>query len=32
MSDRDWPPQERTLETEVALLAAVLDELGLEQR
>ena len=31
MSDRDWQPQERTLETEVALLGAVLDELGLER-
>jgi len=31
MSDRDGEPQERTLETEVALLEAVLDELGLQQ-
>src|SRR4051794_30649720 len=31
MSDRDGQPQERTLETEVALLQAVLDELGLER-
>jgi pimeloyl-ACP methyl ester carboxylesterase/DNA-binding CsgD family transcriptional regulator len=32
MSDRDeQPPQERTLETEVELLSAVLDELGLER-
>jgi pimeloyl-ACP methyl ester carboxylesterase/DNA-binding CsgD family transcriptional regulator len=31
MSDRDGQPQKRTLETEVALLAAILDELGLER-
>lgn len=31
MSDRDEEPQERTLETEVALLEAVLDELRLQQ-
>ncbi len=31
MSDRDGQPQERTLESEVALLGAVLDELGLER-
>jgi pimeloyl-ACP methyl ester carboxylesterase/DNA-binding CsgD family transcriptional regulator len=31
MSDRDGKPQERTLETEVALLGAVMDEVGLEQ-
>ncbi|HEX3831850.1 MAG TPA: alpha/beta fold hydrolase [Solirubrobacteraceae bacterium] len=31
MSDRDGQPRERTLETEVALLGAVLDELGLER-
>jgi pimeloyl-ACP methyl ester carboxylesterase/DNA-binding CsgD family transcriptional regulator len=31
MSDRDRQPQERTLETEVGLLGALLDELGLER-
>jgi pimeloyl-ACP methyl ester carboxylesterase/DNA-binding CsgD family transcriptional regulator len=31
MSDRDGPLHERTLETDVALLGAVLDELGLER-
>lgn len=31
MSDRDDRPPERTLETDVALLGAVLDELGLER-
>jgi pimeloyl-ACP methyl ester carboxylesterase/DNA-binding CsgD family transcriptional regulator len=31
MSDRDGQAQERTLETEIALLGAVLDELGLER-
>lgn len=31
MSDRDEPAQERTLESDVALLGAVLDELGLER-
>jgi pimeloyl-ACP methyl ester carboxylesterase/DNA-binding CsgD family transcriptional regulator len=31
MSDRDAPPQERTLENEVALLGAILDALGLER-
>ncbi len=31
ISDRDEQPQERTLESEVALLGAVLDELGLER-
>ena len=31
MSDRDAPPRERTLESDVALLAALLDELGLER-
>jgi pimeloyl-ACP methyl ester carboxylesterase/DNA-binding CsgD family transcriptional regulator len=31
MSDRDGQPRERTLETEVALLGAVLDELRLER-
>lgn len=31
MSDRDAPPDERTLESEVALLGAILDELGLER-
>jgi pimeloyl-ACP methyl ester carboxylesterase/DNA-binding CsgD family transcriptional regulator len=31
MSDRDAPPRERTLESEVALLGAILDELGLER-
>lgn len=31
MSDRDVEPRERTLESEVALLGAVLDELGLER-
>ena len=31
MSDRDGDPQERTLDAEVALLGAVLDELGLER-
>ena len=31
MSDRDAPPRERTLDSEVALLGAILDELGLER-
>lgn len=31
MSDRDAPPHERTLESEVALLGAILDALGLER-
>jgi pimeloyl-ACP methyl ester carboxylesterase/DNA-binding CsgD family transcriptional regulator len=31
MSDREAEPHERTLETEIALLGAVLDELGLER-
>lgn len=31
MSDRDAPPRTRTLESEVALLGAILDELGLER-
>jgi pimeloyl-ACP methyl ester carboxylesterase/DNA-binding CsgD family transcriptional regulator len=31
MSDRDGEPQERTLDAEVALLGAILEELGLER-